>query len=97
MRKMAYTSSGGQVGHQADMKPVEHMWHILDLAIQKRAPKAANKKRLQCIQQEWRKIAMTKVLELVNSMPTSRAPCTSSKETNKALKCYYCKINFYKH
>ena len=24
----------------------------------------------------------------------SQAPCTSSRETNKVLKCYFCKINF---
>ena len=54
-----------------DMNPIEHMWHILDLAIRKRTPKAANKEvLLQYIQEEWEKIAMTKVAELVNSMPT---------------------------
>ena len=45
-------------------------WQILDLAIRKRTPKVAKKEvLLQCIQEEWEKIAMSKVAELVKSMP----------------------------
>ena len=54
-----------------DMNPIEHIWHILDLAIRKRTLKVANKEvLLQYIQEEWEKIPMTKVTELVNSMAT---------------------------
>ena len=54
-----------------DMNPIEHIWHILDLAIWRRTLKAANKEvLLQYIQEEWEKILMTKVAELVNSMQT---------------------------
>ena len=36
-----------------DMNPIEHIWHILNLAIRKRTLKAANKEVLQYIQEEW--------------------------------------------
>ena len=49
------------------MNPIEHIWHILNLAIWKQTLKAANKEvLLQYIQEEWEKILMTKVVELVN-------------------------------
>ena len=51
------------------MNPIEHIWHILGLAIRRRTIKAANKEvLLQYIQEEWEKIPMTKVPELVNLM-----------------------------
>ena len=53
-----------------DMNPIEHIWHILDLAIWKQTPKAVNKEvLLQYIQEEWEKIPVTKVAELVYLMP----------------------------
>ena len=52
-----------------DINPIEHIWHILDLAIRKRTLKVANKEVLLQYIQEWEKIPMTKVAELVNSMP----------------------------
>ena len=73
-----------------DMNPIEHIWHILDLAIRKRTLKAANKEvLLQYIQKEWEKIPMTKVAELELDANESQAPCTSPRETNKVLKCYF--------
>ena len=76
------------------MNPIEHIWHILDLAIRKRTLKAANKEVLLQHIQEWEKIPMTKVTELELDANKSQAPCTSSSETNKVLKCYFRKINF---
>ena len=53
-----------------DMNQIEYIWHILNLAIWKQMLKAANKEvLLQHIQEEWEKIPMTKVAELVNLMP----------------------------
>ena len=69
-KKMAYRNCWPS--QSPDMYPIEHKWHILDLAIRRRTPKAAKKEiLLQYIQEEWEKIAMSKGAEIVNWMPTS--------------------------
>ena len=69
-----------------DISSIEHTWHIRDLAIRKRIPKAVNKE-LQYIQEEWEKIAMTKVAGWTCDANESQVPCTSSRKTKKVLKC----------
>jgi transposase len=53
-----------------DLNPIEHLWYILKSQIRKRKVQPRNRKELiDVLQEEWRKIDMDKVRNLILSMP----------------------------
>ena len=79
-----------------DMNPIEHIWHHPQFGYSKANTKGCQQRSSPSIypggvgensddQGSW-------TCEL--DANESQAPCTSSRETNKVLKCYFRKINF---
>ena len=63
-----------------DMNPMEHVWKILKLRINKRSDRAKIEKELiDTIRKEWSSITLSYLKPLVDSMPTRVASLVESK------------------
>ena len=53
-----------------DLNPIENIWHILNLAIDKRMPNVHSYERLgEVVCEEWEKIDKKVVINCIESMP----------------------------
>lgn len=53
-----------------DLNPIEHLWHILRTNVNKRTPRPRRKQDLiEALQEEWAKLDLTVIGELIQSMP----------------------------
>ena len=62
-----------------DLNPIEHLWSELDRRIRNRSPLAKNLKELEtALQEEWRKISNTVLMNLIESMPRRIEACIAN-------------------
>ena len=61
---------GSWPSNSPDLNPIEHLWHVLKCQIKKRKRQSRNRKELiAALQEEWQKIDMNIVSNLIRSMP----------------------------
>ena len=62
--------SGSWPSNSPDLNPIEHLWYILKCQIKRRKRQPRNRKELIiALQEEWQKIDMDIVSNLIGSMP----------------------------